>query len=113
MTSAISVSTPSPAGASLTSFIGREREVAAVCDLLAVGRLVTLTGAGGSGKTRLAAEVMRVTNDRFRDGATWIELAPIREPALVLGHIAVSLGIGGAGRPLTEALRDASVTASA
>jgi len=78
-----------------------------VCDLLECGRLVTLTGAGGSGKTRLAAEVMRVTADRFRDGATWIELAPITEPELVMGQVATSLGIGGAGHPPADALRDA------
>jgi predicted ATPase len=68
---------------------------------------VTLTGAGGSGKTRLAAEVMRATADRFRDGAAWIELAPITEPELLLGLVATSLGIGGAGRPPADALRDA------
>ena len=84
--------------ASLTSFIGRDREVATVCDLLATGRLVTLTGAGGSGKTRLAAEVVRVSAHRFRDGAAWVELAPITEPELIPGYIATSLGIGGAGR---------------
>ncbi|HEX5073062.1 MAG TPA: BTAD domain-containing putative transcriptional regulator [Gemmatimonadaceae bacterium] len=107
MSAVLSPSTPSRIPASLTSFIGREREVAEVCELLATGRLVTLTGAGGSGKTRLAAEVMRVTADRFRDGATWIELAPITEPELVLGHVAASLGIGGTGRPPADALRDA------
>jgi len=93
--------------ASLTSFIGRDREVAAVRDLLGTGRLVTLTGAGGSGKTRLAAEVIRMTADRFRDGAAWVELAPITEPELVPGYIATSLGIGGAGRAPSDALRDA------
>ena len=93
--------------ASLTSFIGRDREVAAVCDLLATGRLVTLTGAGGSGKTRLAAEVVRVTASRFRDGVAWVELAPITEPELVPSYIATSLGIGGAGRAPADALRDA------
>jgi predicted ATPase/DNA-binding SARP family transcriptional activator len=93
--------------ASLTSFIGRDREVAAVSDLLTTGRLVTLTGAGGSGKTRLAAQAVRVTADRFRDGAAWVELAPITEPELVPGHVATSLGVGGAGRAPADALRDA------
>lgn len=97
----------SPRLASLTSFVGREREVAVVLDLLASTRLVTLTGAGGSGKTRLASEVARAAASRFRDGAAWIELAAITERALVLGHIASSLGIGGAGRPPGDALRDA------
>src|SRR5262249_39969611 len=107
MSAVLSASTPSRVPPSLTSFIGREREVAAVCDLLEIGRLVTLTGAGGSGKSRLAAEIMRVTAERFRDGATWIELAPITEPALVLGQVATALGIGGTGRPPADALRDA------
>jgi predicted ATPase/DNA-binding SARP family transcriptional activator len=98
--------TPGPP-ASLTSFIGRDREVSAVRDLLDASRLVTLTGAGGSGKTRLAAEVVRVTAARFHDGAAWIELAPITEPALILGHVAATLGIGGAGRAAADALRDA------
>src|SRR5689334_20088423 len=90
---------PAPAAAptSLTSFIGREREVAAVSDLLESGRLVTLTGAGGSGKTRLAAELMRVVAGRFRDGAAWIELAAVTESPLVAGQVASALGIGGAG----------------
>ena len=107
MSAVLSGSTRPQLPASLTSFIGREREVAAVCDLLVSGRFVTLTGAGGSGKTRLAAEVMRAITDRFRDGATWIELAPITEPTLVLGQVATALGIGDAGRPPADALRDA------
>jgi predicted ATPase/DNA-binding SARP family transcriptional activator len=96
-----------PPLASLTSFIGREGEVAAIADQLTSARLVTLTGAGGSGKTRLASEVLRYVAGRFRDGAAWIELAAITEPELVLGHLAGSLGIGGAGRPPADALRDA------
>src|SRR5512144_1611848 len=101
-------SPPSPPPlASLTSFIGRDGEVAAIADQLTSARLVTLTGAGGSGKTRLASEVLRSVASRFRDGAVWIELAAITEPDLVLGHLAASLGIGGAGRPPADALRDA------
>jgi non-specific serine/threonine protein kinase len=96
-----------PLPSSLTSFIGREREVRAVSDLLDSARLVTLTGAGGSGKTRLAAEIIRPLAGRFRDGAAWIDLVGITEPELVTGHIAASLGIGGAGRAPAEALRDA------
>jgi predicted ATPase/DNA-binding SARP family transcriptional activator len=98
--------TPPPL-ASLTSFIGRDGEVAAIADQLTSARLVTLTGAGGSGKTRLASEVLRSVAGRFRDGAVWIELAAVTEPDLVLGHLAAALGIGGAGRPPADALRDA------
>jgi predicted ATPase/DNA-binding SARP family transcriptional activator len=96
-----------PLPSSLTSFIGREREVAAVSDLIASARLVTLTGAGGSGKTRLAAEVTRSLEGRFRDGIAWIELLGVSEPSLVIGHVAASLGVGGAGRAPADALRDA------
>ncbi|HEX6048209.1 MAG TPA: BTAD domain-containing putative transcriptional regulator [Gemmatimonadaceae bacterium] len=101
---------PAPIVASLpptlTSFVGREREVAAVADVLAVARLVTLTGAGGSGKTRLAAEVARSVASRFPAGVAWIELAAITDPALVVGHIAAALGIESTGRPAADALRD-------
>src|SRR5687768_2765433 len=91
----------------LTSFVGREREVAAVSDVLLTSRLVTLTGAGGSGKTRLAGEVARSVESRFPGGVVWIELAAITDPALVIGHLATALGVEGAGRPPADALRDA------
>jgi predicted ATPase/DNA-binding SARP family transcriptional activator len=91
----------------LTSFVGREREVAAVADVLASARLVTLTGAGGSGKTRLAAEVARTVAPRFGAGVVWIELAAIADPAHVAGHIAATLGIEAGGRAPADALRDA------
>ena len=87
--------------------MGREREVAAVADVLASARVVTLTGAGGSGKTRLAAEVARSVAGRFPAGVIWIELAAITDPALVAGHIATALGVETTGRPAAEALRDA------
>ena len=103
--------TPVPASAALpgtlTTFLGREREVAAVSDLLATARLATLTGAGGSGKTRLAVEVARATAHRFAEGVAWVELAAITDPALIVGHIATTLGIGGAGESPADALRSA------
>src|SRR5262249_8379669 len=67
----------------LTSFVGREREVAALHALLAGERLLTITGAGGSGKTRLAAQVAAEQADRWRDGVVWAELAPLPDPLLV------------------------------
>ena len=91
----------------LTSFVGREREVAAVGDVLASARLVTLTGAGGSGKTRLAAEVARTVAGRFPGGVVWIELAGVTEPTLVASYIATALGVESSGRPAVDALRDA------
>src|SRR5436853_6461209 len=75
--------------AQLTSFIGREREIAAVGTLLESARLLTLTGAGGAGKTRLALEVARRPPVR----KVWIELAPLRDPGLVPQEVAGALGM--------------------
>lgn len=61
----------------LTSFIGREKEIAQVRALASAGRLVTVTGAGGVGKTRLAIEVAVLLAQEFRDGVCWVELAPL------------------------------------
>jgi len=72
-----------------TSTVGRERELDEITELLAVpGRVVTLTGPGGSGKTRLALEAASRLIDDFRDGVYLVELAPVREPDLVLPEIA-------------------------
>src|SRR5881392_1598578 len=100
-----------PPPAQLTSFIGRERETAAVQELLQGTRLLTLTGAGGSGKTRLALEVASRVGPRYRDGVAWVELAPLSNPELVPHHVADALGvrrdgIRSAGDALLEALRD-------
>src|SRR5215213_387986 len=100
---ATTASYPAPLPSSLTSFIGREREVREVDEALAVKRLVTLTGAGGSGKTRLAAEVARAAERRFANGVAWIELASIAEPGIVAAHVASVLGIDG-GRSHADAL---------
>jgi predicted ATPase/class 3 adenylate cyclase/DNA-binding CsgD family transcriptional regulator len=92
-----------------TPFIGREKEVAAVGQLL--GRedvhLVTLTGPGGTGKTRLALQVVAELSDLFADGTSFVDLAPISDPALVIAAIAQSLGIREVGdQPLLERLKD-------
>jgi predicted ATPase len=89
-----------------TSFIGREREVAAVRDLVCRTdiRLVTLVGPGGVGKTRLAIEVAR-DFDAFPEGVVFVSLAPVRDPALVLPTIARALGVRDRGaRPLPDHL---------
>ncbi len=80
---------PQPA----SSFLGRERELTEVTDLLRGGeRLVTLTGPGGSGKTRLAIEAAAEVVGHYPDGVFWIGLAALREPALVVETIAQTLG---------------------
>ena len=59
----------------LTSFIGREKEIQQVEQLVSRARLVTITGSGGVGKTRLAIQVAEALTPHFKDGALWVELA--------------------------------------
>jgi predicted ATPase/DNA-binding SARP family transcriptional activator len=77
----------------LSSFVGREREVVEVERLLDAVRLLTLTGVGGSGKTRLALEVARHLVGAYPDGVWLVELAPLSEGALVPQAVAAALGI--------------------
>jgi predicted ATPase len=77
----------------LTSFIGREREMAEVKHLFSATRLLTLTGAGGSGKTRLAIHVATDLVDGFKGGVWWVELAALLDEALVPQAIAKVLGL--------------------
>jgi predicted ATPase/DNA-binding CsgD family transcriptional regulator len=79
--------------AALTSFIGRDGPVREVAGLLEQRRLVTVTGPGGSGKTRLAAEVAKRIAERFADGAWLAGLAPVADPALVPAVVAAALGV--------------------
>jgi predicted ATPase/class 3 adenylate cyclase len=92
----------------LTSFIGRETEMAEVKRLLAGTRLLTLTGAGGSGKTRLALQVAADLLDDYTDGVWFVELATLTEPSLVPQRVASVLGVREQqGRPLLDTLADA------
>jgi predicted ATPase/DNA-binding XRE family transcriptional regulator len=77
--------------------IGRERELAALCDLLVQDehQLVTLTGPGGTGKTRLAQEVAARLTSRFPDGVWFVDLSPLTDADLVLSTIAAALGLPG------------------
>jgi predicted ATPase/DNA-binding SARP family transcriptional activator len=77
----------------VSSFIGRKRESSEVKTLLSNHRLVTLTGAGGSGKTRLAVQVATDLVDQYHDGVWWIELAPLMDESLVPNVIAKALGV--------------------
>jgi predicted ATPase/DNA-binding CsgD family transcriptional regulator len=77
----------------LSSFIGREREIAEVKRLLSESRLVTLTGAGGCGKTRLAIQVASHVIESFADGVWWVELAALADETLVPQAVAQTLGV--------------------
>jgi predicted ATPase len=91
----------------LTSFVGREREIAEVQRLLASTRLLTLTGAGGMGKTRLALQVGSALQKAFTDGVWLIELAALADPTLVPHTVALALGITAASaRPIDTVLAD-------
>ena len=91
-----------------TSFVGREREMLEVKRTLAMTRLLTLSGAGGSGKTRLALEVARELLGAYPDGVLMVELAPLIEEALVPQAVAKAVNAPEqSGRPLTESLVDA------
>jgi predicted ATPase/class 3 adenylate cyclase len=92
--------TPTSAGAYptnlpalVTTFVGREREIETVKEHLAVSRLVTLTGAGGVGKTRLAIEAGRAVAHDYPDGVWLVDLAPIAEPGLVPQAVGQALGV--------------------
>ena len=92
--------------AQLTSFVGREQELAELGKLVGEARLVTLTGAGGAGKTRLAVEFAAGVVGRFADGVWLAELAGISDPGLVAGQVMEALGVRQAGDvPVIEALR--------
>jgi predicted ATPase len=79
--------------AALTSFVGRAGVVDEIAGRLGQYRLVTVTGPGGAGKTRLAGEVARRVADRFADGVWLAELAAVRDPAQVTAAVAAALGI--------------------
>ena len=79
----------------LTSFVGRERELGEVAALLAGGRLLTITGAGGSGKTRLALQAAAEAIERHPDGVWFVDLAPLADAALVPAAALAAVGAPG------------------
>jgi predicted ATPase/DNA-binding CsgD family transcriptional regulator len=98
----------------LTSFVGRADELAAVERLVRGERLVTLTGMGGSGKTRLAAQAAADLADNWPDGVWWVDLGSVTDPALVAETTASTIGVmvepvGGPRRALSLQLRDRRV----
>ena len=89
----------------VTSFIGREKEMAEIAALLGNTRLLTLTGSGGSGKTRLSLQVAADLLDGTGDGVWLVELAPLSDPALVPQAVAAVLGVKEeTGKTLTQTL---------
>ncbi len=91
--------------AQLTSFVGRTHELAAISSTLADARLLTLTGPGGTGKTRLALQLATTMHARFPDGVWLVELAPLADPALIPQTIATVLSMREEpGRPLLATL---------
>ncbi len=85
--------TPNNLPYQLTSFIGREKEIAEIRGILAISRLVTLTGAGGSGKTRLALKVAGEVVGDYKDGVWLVELAQLTDDRFVARNVAQILGL--------------------
>jgi predicted ATPase/class 3 adenylate cyclase/DNA-binding CsgD family transcriptional regulator len=99
---------PTNLPAQVSSFIGREAELAAVRALVAGSRLVTLTGTGGAGKTRLALQVAAGLLDGTGDGVWFADLAPVRDPDLVARTLADVLGVQEEpGRPVLDTVVEA------
>ncbi|MGW4339804.1 protein kinase domain-containing protein [Rhodococcus koreensis] len=91
----------------LTSFVDRRTELAEATNLLTTSRLVTLTGIGGVGKTRLAVRAATKSQRNFSDGVTLVELAELLDDSLLAGVVAAALGLRDrSARPLHEALVD-------
>ena len=91
----------------LTSFVGREKDIAEVKRLLSVSRLVALTGSGGAGKTRLSLQVAAEVLDDYKEGVWFVELAALTDPALIPQTVAAVLGLREeSGRPLMAMLTD-------
>ncbi len=96
-----------PLPAQLTTFVGRERELAEVTAMLQADRLVTLVGVGGIGKTRMMIQAAGPVARLRRHGACFVELAPITGPGLVQAEVARALGVEQEpGRPISDALVD-------
>ncbi|MEV6336093.1 protein kinase [Nocardia vinacea] len=99
-----SVSANGPFPLELTSFIGRRTELTEAKNLLASSRLVTLTGIGGVGKTRLALRAATGAQREFADGVRLVELGQLHDGALLPGVIAASLGVRVQGQPVLDVL---------
>jgi predicted ATPase/class 3 adenylate cyclase len=89
----------------LTSFVGRQTELVEAAHLLETTRLLTLTGPGGTGKTRLSLQLAADVSERFADGIWFIALEPVRDPGLIAATILTTLGlVESGGRPARDIL---------
>lgn len=90
----------------LTSFVGRGTELAEAGRLLSTCRLVTLTGPGGTGKTRLSLQVAAAAAEAYPDGVFFVPLETVREPALVPSRLTAAIGLTESNRPALDLLKD-------
>jgi predicted ATPase/class 3 adenylate cyclase len=91
----------------LTTFVGRAAELEEAAQLLSTTRLLTLTGPGGTGKTRLSLQLASTVADAFPDGVYFVPLEPIRDPVLVPSRIATAVGVTeSATRPIADTLSE-------
>jgi predicted ATPase/DNA-binding CsgD family transcriptional regulator len=103
----ILASTPNNLPTQATTFIGRQRELASAAERLQTTRLLTLTGPGGSGKTRLALRLAGDLLEHYPDGVWLVELAPVTDPAGVSPTVAAAAHIGDrAGRPTVDTISE-------
>ncbi len=88
-----------------TSFVGRQAELARLLEVAAARRLVTVTGVGGVGKTRLVRQAARQLSDGFADGVCLVELSPLQAPGLLANTVGAALGLAGlSGRHSLDAV---------
>src|SRR5579859_5330579 len=107
MTSGTTHPMPGPLPPQATGFVGRQVEVAQVSVALLESRMVTIVGAGGVGKTRVAVRVAAQTAGRYPDGMHLVELSAVRDPMLLASTVAASLGLPAEdARPQLAAVLD-------
>ena len=91
----------------LTTFIGREKETRELSALVENSRLITITGAGGCGKTRISLQIAREFLDKFSDGVWFVNLAPLEDPELLPQELADTLSISEEqGKPIASTLKE-------